>query len=167
MTSIHQGAKPPKSESPPPRSVHCFGKPAVLLLLELFVAVALTVNFFYLVRTQCLPKRHGNIFPARTFAYCSQRLSSDEGLAFASWRTRVLAPALSSGLMDLRIKEPVNFQSKKYHNFKELIESNEFKNVFGFYHSAWLFLSRVARQNLRRSGDICAGPAEGSGVLSP
>src|SRR5262249_13959465 len=106
--------------------------------------------FFYLVRPQCLPKSLGNISPAITFAYLSHTQTLSPDLVRASWKTRVLAPAISSWLLDTQIKEKVDVQPQKYHSFQDLIKSQEFQNVFGFYHASWLFLLFLAIIYFRR-----------------
>ena len=103
-------------------------KPAALVLVELFVAISLTVNFFFLVKPECLPKPDGNMYSAFLFSYMSEYSNVPKDMIPVIWRTRLLAPMASSWVMDTVAGRPLN------------PASGEFQNIFGFYHAAWLFL---------------------------
>lgn len=107
-------------------------KPAALVLVELFVAVALTVNFFYLVKPEALPKPDGNSYNAFLFTYLSEYSPAPKDQVPMNFRTRLLAPMVSGWLLDTEYQRPLSPLTK------------EFQNVFGFYHAAWLFLLFLA-----------------------
>lgn len=105
-----------------------FSKPTPLLFVELFVAVSLTVNFFFLVKPMCLPKSDGNMFSAMLFSYMSNTAHFPQDIVPMIWRTRLLAPIVSGSFLDATYHHPYNPMSE------------EFQNVFGFYHAAWIFV---------------------------
>ena len=127
-----------------------FSKPRPQVLVELFVAFCLAANFFWLVRPQCLPKQHGNVYPALTFSYLSGRQALTSDLLRGAWRTRVLAPAVSGWFLDTQVHEVVGPESAQYQSFHALIESAEFQKTFGLYHATWLFLLFLAVVVFRR-----------------
>ena len=122
-----------------------------LLFLELFVSVSLTVNFFYLVRSQGAPKPDGNMFAAQTFWYLSKGLGPILDVVPVAWRTRLAGPVVSAWLLESQIS-PAEFAAlkEKSGTFGNLCRSTEFQNIFGFYHSAWLFLTFLALILFRR-----------------
>lgn len=109
-----------------------FSKPTPLLFVELFVALSLSVNFFFLTKPMALPKRDGNMYNAFLFAYLSKSAHAPIDGVQPTWRTRLLAPMVSGWLMDAAGGNLSN------------AASNEFQNVFGFYHASWLFLLFLA-----------------------
>ena len=121
-----------------------------VVCLELFVAVCLTVNFFYLVRTQCAPKPNGNQFSAFSFIYLWDRDTVNDVIP-VDWRTRLAAPTLSSWYAETQISPSRYAELKKSHpDFGDMCRTPEFQRVFGFYHSAWLFLLFMLLVCLRR-----------------
>lgn len=125
----------------PPGRLNLRKRP-VLLLLELFVAVSLSVNFFYLVRTQCLPKKDtGNILPATAFCWLSPNFSLSSRDLPNAWRTRLLAPAMSSRLAETKFDYAIGFQSDKCKTFLDVCRSADFQNLFGLYHAGWVMLT--------------------------
>jgi TPR repeat protein len=110
----------------------CFSKPTPILLVELFVALSLTVNFFFLVKPMCLPKHDGNMFSAMLFSYMSNTMHVAKDIVPMIWRTRLLAPIVSGSFLDATYHQPYNPMSE------------EFQNVFGFYFAAWIFLLFLA-----------------------
>jgi Sel1 repeat len=109
-----------------------FAKPTPLVFVELFVALALTVNFFFLVKPMSLPKRDGNMYNSFMFAYLSKNTHVPIDMVQPGWRTRLLAPTVSGWLMDTLDDRPYDPQSE------------DFQTVFGIYHAAWLFLLFLA-----------------------
>jgi Sel1 repeat len=113
-----------------------FSKPTPLVFIELFVAISLAVNFFFLVKPMCLPKRDGNAFSGMLFSYMSDSWSSQreqaENQVPLGWRTRLMAPIASGKYMDAVYHQPFDMRSEA------------FQRVFGSYQAAWVFLLFLA-----------------------
>ena len=119
-----------------------FSKPTPLVFVELFVAISLTVNFFFLVKPMCLPKRDGNAYSSMLFIYLSDALEPHrqqaEDQVPMNFRTRLLAPLTSGKFLDTVYHQPLDPRS------------DGFQNVFGSYHSLWLLLLFLALILLRK-----------------
>ena len=78
-----------------------FSKRPALLGIELFVALSLTVNFYWLVRPTCLPYRDGNTISRSVFAYLSKYANpAGKEQMQLNWQKRLAGPILSAGLID-------------------------------------------------------------------
>jgi len=98
-----------------------------VIAVELFVALSLTVSFFFVVRTGSRPGADGDTMPKALFLYLSHKTSAvDTQQIPASWRMRLAAPILSAWLLDA---SPVTDST-----------GPAFENLFGLFHTTWLFL---------------------------
>ena len=147
--TLRDDIKPSTPDHPSPWLAGLFTKPLPLVLVELFVALSLAVNYSFLLKPLCTPKNTGDMFSPVTFWYLSKNTGFNPRLLPTAWRTRLMAPAVSSWFLHTQIKEPVNSQSK-YPNFPVMAQSPEFQKVFGLYHAAWLFLTFVLLIAFRR-----------------
>ncbi len=103
-------------------------RPAVLGV-ELFVALSLTMGFFFLVRPTCLPAPDGNVISRQLFSYLSAyEHAVVKNQVQLNWRKRLAGPMLSAWLLDAKFKG------------KPDLTGAAFENLFGFYHATWLFL---------------------------
>jgi len=110
-------------------SERCFSKRPAVLGVELFVALSLTMSFFFLVRPTCLPAPDGNVMATGIFNYLSGYAHSEApNQVRLNWKKRLAGPMLSAWLLDTTFKGKPDFTSAA------------FENVFGFYHATWLFL---------------------------
>ena len=117
-----------------------FSKRPALLCLELFVAVALSVNFYLLVRPQCLAQPDGNLLPSFTFSYLTDQAGpAAKEMIGLSWKKRVAGPALAAFLIELKFKGQ-----------NEIMPQGPYQNIFGLYHAGWLFLLFLALIYYRR-----------------
>jgi hypothetical protein len=103
-------------------------RPAVLGV-ELFVALSLTMSFFFMVRPTIHVAPDGNTISQQLFTYLSAHADPKEKQEIQlNWRKRLAGPMLSGWLLDLRFNGKPDFNGK------------EFENLFGFYQATWLFL---------------------------
>jgi hypothetical protein len=104
------------------------GSSSLLLFFELFVALSLSVSYFFLVRSYI---SLGDPMNGHVFAAASEKLYRlDQPIIYGAWKGRLAGLLLSGALIDFSVRE---------HTLtKEQIE--RFNNVFGFYHAFWLLL---------------------------
>jgi len=101
-----------------------------LLCVELFMALALSVTFYLLVRPQCLPQVDGSLLPSMTFSYLSHHASpTEKDMITPAWKKRLIGPIISGWLIDMKFKGQGNIPLQ-----------GEYQNIFGFYNAGWLFL---------------------------
>jgi len=113
------------------------GKRRLVLVVELFVALSLTVSFFYLVRPTSRVGPDGDAMSNGVFSYLSKSaLPEATQYVIPSWRMRLAGPITSSWLLD---KAGVT-------DFYSLA----FERIFGLYHAAWLFLLFLLLIRFRR-----------------
>jgi tetratricopeptide (TPR) repeat protein len=115
------------------------GKRPALLGAELFVALSLAVNFYFLVRPACLPYRDGNAISKSVFCCLSEHVSpAVRQEVQLNWKKRLAGPMLSGWLLDAKFRGQAE------------ITWDGFQDVFGFYHAAWLFLLFLMLMVFRR-----------------
>jgi tetratricopeptide (TPR) repeat protein len=102
------------------------------LLFELFVALSLSVSYFFLVRTYMSSGDHINpyIFTAGSEKY--YRL--DQPIMCDAWKGRLSGLLLSGTLIDSTVDEHIRTPRLK----------ERLNNAFGLYHTFWLLLLFVA-----------------------
>lgn len=104
-------------------------KSPIIVGIELFVALALSVNFFFLVRPTCHPSPDGNAISQQLFSYLSVNANpAAKKQIQLNWRKRLAGPMLAGWLLDLSFKD------------KPVSDGRKFENLFGFYQTSWLFL---------------------------
>ncbi|MGB7745816.1 MAG: tetratricopeptide repeat protein [Verrucomicrobiia bacterium] len=115
------------------------GKRPGLFGVELFVALSLAVNFYFLVRPTCLPYRDGNAISKSVFCCLSEHVSpAARNQVQLNWKKRLAGPMLSGWLLDAKFRGQAE------------ITMDGFQDVFGFYHAAWLFLFFLVLMVFRR-----------------
>ena len=115
------------------------GKRPGQLAAELFVAVALALTFFQLVRPACLPHPNGNDVSFLTFVYLNDQANpTARDQVMLAWKKRLAGPALSAWLVAAT------------HRGQTHITINACENLFGIYHAGWLFLLFLALIYYRR-----------------
>ncbi len=98
------------------------------LLFELFVAFALFVTYFYMVRSYF---NYGNPMSANVFMAGSEKLYRlDQPLMGEHWNGRLSGLMLTGALMDFSLNE----------NGAKEAQADRLANIFGLYHSCWLLL---------------------------
>ena len=76
----------------------CLSKRRAVIGVELFVALSLTMSFFFLVRPTCLPAPDGNVIARGLFSYLSESAPpAAKNQVQLNWRKRLAGPMLSRG----------------------------------------------------------------------
>jgi len=108
-----------------------------VLAAELFVALSLTVSFFFLIKPSVRPGTNGDALSNGVFSYLVHHMPPQaKDMVPPSWRMRLAGPITSGWLMDAMHQ-------------KEIL-GPRFENIFAFYHSFWLFLLFLALIYFRR-----------------
>jgi hypothetical protein len=104
------------------------GNASLLLLFELFVALSLTVSYYFQVRNYGI---HGDAWNSEMFMACSARsFRLDNPEIFETWRGRLAGMLLSSSWFDSLFNQ----------NNLPMAELTQFDRIFGLYHACWLLL---------------------------
>jgi hypothetical protein len=123
-------------------------KPAGLVAIESFMAIALVVYFFFLMLPQRVAPRRidGNEMNAYLFSYLSDHpyTTNDMIVDFDNWRARLPGPMISGWLYDTCLTANIKLHELKFPISDEFVFGGYKFNinalVFSSYHTAWLLL---------------------------